>query len=221
MTMLTAREGYRLWAPVYEAETPVSFLEQAIVTQLAVPTRDLDLLDVGCGTGRRLRECDARLVVGVDISAHMLAHGDRGAARAAADVVALPFHDDSFDIVWCRLVIGHVGDLESASHELARVCREGGVVVVSDFCAEAWAAGHRRGFRDADGVRRELEHFNRTHEEIADVAASMGLSCEAFTVAEVGPAVKHFYDAAGRTAAYEEQVGLRLVHAMAFRKGVR
>lgn len=218
MTMLTAREGYRLWAPVYEAETPVSFLEQRIVGNLAVATQGCALLDVGCGTGRRLRDSDARLAVGVDLSTHMLSHADAGLPRAAADVHALPFADDVFDVVWCRLVVGHVAELDGAYHELARVCRPGGAVIVSDFCTEAWAAGHRRGFRDAGGVRRELEHFNRTHEEQFDVARTAGLMSEAFTCGEVGPSVRSFYEAAGRLAAYEEQVGLRLVHAIAFRK---
>ena len=218
MTMLSARAGYQLWAPAYEAETPASFLEQEIVSQLPSSTTANRLLDVGCGTGRRVQGSDARLVVGVDLSEHVLSHADVALHRAAADVGALPFRDESFDLVWCRLVIGHVAGAESAYAELSRVCLPGGTVIVTDYCAEAWAAGHRRGFRDEDGVHHELEHFRRTHEEQVEMARAEGLACEAFTCGRVGDSVRTFYEAAGRAAAYKEQVGLRLVHAMAFRK---
>src|SRR4051812_29927694 len=110
MTMLSARAGYRLWAPVYEAETPVSFLEQEIVSQLPASTSAQRLLDVGCGTGRRVRGSGAPFAVGVDLSEHMLSHADVALRRAVADVAALPFRDAAFDLVWCRLVIGHVAD---------------------------------------------------------------------------------------------------------------
>ena len=112
MSVLSAREGYGLWAPRYEAETVVSSLENRVIDALAIPTVDCRLLDVGCGTGRRLRDTDAAIAVGVDSSLDMLRLAPREQRLAAADVRALPFAAGSFDVVWCRLVIGHVRELE-------------------------------------------------------------------------------------------------------------
>jgi malonyl-CoA O-methyltransferase len=218
MSALPAREGYRLWAPCYEAETVVSDLENRVVDALAIATADCRLLDVGCGTGRRLRNSNAAMAVGVDASLDMLRLAPREQRRAAADVRALPFPAGWFDIVWCRLVIGHVRELEVTYSELSRVCRPGGVVIVSDLSAEAVAAGHRRTFRDAGGMARELEHVVHTLERQAAVARDVGLELETHRAGIVDSSVRPFYAAAGRLAAYDEQRGLPLVCAVMFRR---
>jgi malonyl-CoA O-methyltransferase len=217
MSTLPPREGYRLWAPTYDEETAVSFLEDRLVADLGVPTVGARLVDVGCGTGRRLRDAGAALAVGVDVTPAMLARAPRG-PLVAADVVALPFRAAAFDVVWCRLVVGHVDDLAAAYGELARVCRPGGAVVVTDFHPAAAAAGHRRTFRDPAGALRELEHHVHPPEWQADVARAAGLALRARRDGEVGPPVRAYYERAGRRDAYEVQRGLPIVLALAFRR---
>jgi hypothetical protein len=67
VTALSPREAYRLWAPVYGGETAVSYLEAQTVGMLGVPTDGLALLDVGCGTARRMSDSRAATMVGVDL----------------------------------------------------------------------------------------------------------------------------------------------------------
>jgi malonyl-CoA O-methyltransferase len=218
MSALSAREGYRLWAPRYEAETVVSYLENRLVNALAIATEDRRLLDVGCGTGRRLRDADPAFAVGIDASLDMLRLAPREQRRAAADVRALPFPAESFNVVWCRLVIGHVRELEVAYSELARVCRTGGAVIVSDLSAEAIAAGHRRTFRDSRGEVHEVEHVAHAPGRQTAVARDVGLELETRRDGVVDSSVRQFYAEAGRLLAYEEQRGLPLVCALVFRR---
>jgi malonyl-CoA O-methyltransferase len=219
VSALTAREGYRLWAPTYDAETAISALEDHIVAELGVTTAGARLLDVGCGTGRRLRDAgDATLAVGVDLTPPMLAQATRGTALAAADARALPFPSATFDVVWCRLVIGHVADAAAAYAELARVCRPGGVAIVTDFHPDAAAAGHQRTFRDASGAVHAIEHHVHAPERQVEVARAAGLACEARRDGEVGPTIRAHYAAAGKLAMYDAQRGLRLVLAIRFRR---
>ena len=220
MSALSAREGYALWASRYNTETVVSALENGVVESLGVATKDRRLLDVGCGTGRRLRDTGAAAAVGVDLSLAMLAHAPREQPLAAADVRALPFAAESFDVIWCRLVIGHVREVDVAYAELSRVCRTGGVVIVSDLCAEAVAAGHRRTFRDERGVRHELEHFVHTLDCQAGFACNAGLALEAHREGVVDAHVRKYYADAGRLDMYEEQRGMPLVTALVLRKRV-
>lgn len=219
MSALSAREGYRLWAPHYEAETAVSYLEHEVVGSLDVALHGRSLLDVGCGTGRRLRESGAAVAVGIDVVPEMLLQA-RGAPVAAADVRGLPFADESFDVVWCRLVIGHVADLATAYAELSRVCRDGGTVVVSDICPEAVAAGHRRTFRDPTGHVHEVEHFVHSMEAQVGAAGGGGLALEASLEGVVGPSIESFYVRAGRFDSYQTQRGMPLVRALSWQKSL-
>jgi malonyl-CoA O-methyltransferase len=196
----------------------VSFLENRLVETLAIATANCRLLDVGCGTGRRLRHTDAAIGAGVDSSLDMLRLAPRDQRRAVADVRALPFAAGSFDVVWCRLVIGHVRELEAAHSELSRVCRPGGAVIVSDLSAEAIAAGHRRTFRDSLGEVHELEHVVHSIERQTAVARNVGLELETQLHGIVDSSVRQFYADAGRLQAYEEQRGLPLVCVLVLRR---
>jgi malonyl-CoA O-methyltransferase len=218
VTTLTPREAYRLWAPRYERETAVSFLDDALVRRMTPPLAGLRLLDAGCGTGRRMREAGASLAAGVDATPEMLAAAETGAGLAAADVRALPFAAGAFDVVWCRLVVGHLPSVDTAYAELARVCLPGGTVVVTDFHPEATAAGHRRTFRDDGGVVREIEHHVHALADHEAAAGSAGLRLALRTEGRVGALLRPFYARAGRLDAYREQRGLRLVLALAFRR---
>jgi len=218
VSVLSSREGYRLWAPQYEAETAVSFLEDRLVTALTLPVAGRRLLDAGCGVGRRMRRVPARLAVGVDVVPEMLQSSDRAELVAAADLRALPFAPASFDVVWCRLVIGHIRELGATYAELARVCRAGGTVVVTDFHPDAVAAGHRRTFRDADGVMHEIEHWSHDNAAHQTAASRVGLAGTVRHDGVVGPLIRPFYAAADRLGAYEAQRGLKLVLVLAFRR---
>jgi malonyl-CoA O-methyltransferase len=217
MTALRAADAYHAWAPHYATETAVSRLEAFTVDALDLPSRCAWLLDVGCGLARRLRDTTATNAVGVDLVPRMLQYATTPVPRAAADVRALPFAAAVFDMVWCRLVIGHLAELETAYAELARVCRRGGTVLVTDFHSAAVAAGHRRTFTDATGHTHEIEHFVHTPDAHAEAARRAGLVLSVREDAAVSPPIRSFYEDAGRLHRYEEQLGLPLVLACVYR----
>lgn len=220
---LPPREAYRLWAPVYEGETAVSFVDDRLVAALTPPLAGTRLLDAGCGTGRRLRQvADAARVAGADLTWEMLATGRAAGAPhpalAAADVRALPFAGHAFDVVWCRLVVGHIPSLTDVYGELARVCRPGGTVIVTDFHPEAARAGHTRSFRDAGGRLHHVEHHVHlpAHHHRAAKAARLEPQCR--REGGVGPELRPFYQRAGRMDRYEADAGLPIVLALSFRR---
>jgi SAM-dependent methyltransferase len=112
----------------------------------------LDVLDVGCGPGTITADLAALVAPGrvtaVDPAPDVLAKAAAVAAErgldnvgfAVADVHALDFPDDSFDVVHAHQVLQHVGDPVQALREMRRVCRPGGVVAArdSDYGVFAW-----------------------------------------------------------------------------------
>lgn len=106
------------------------------------------VLDAGCGVGwgsLLLHEGGAAAVTGVDISDEALADA---AARAPevrfvrADLEALPFGDDAFDLVTCFEAIEHVADPHRALDELRRVLTPAGVLLVSSPNPHVYRAGN-------------------------------------------------------------------------------
>ena len=218
MTVLSAREAYRLWAATYEGETAISLLETGLVQALSPPLPGLRLLDAGCGTGRRLRNTGAASAVGVDISPEMLAEGaahDPSVETMVADIRALPLLDGGFEVIWCRLVIGHLPDCAPAYRELARMAEADARLVVTDFHPAAYAAGHRRSFRQGGQVR-EIEHYVHTLASHQKAAEAAGWRPVMHQEAAIGPTVRPFYDQAGRTALYAAHEGLPVVLGLAF-----
>lgn len=219
---LSAADAYRLWAPIYERETAVSALEDRVVRGLGSDLHGRTLLDVGCGTGRRLPrpESGQELAVGVDLVAEMLAQAPRGGAPqrllAAADVRCLPLRPETFDLVWCRLVLGHVTELVDAYAEVARVSREGAELVVTDFHPRAVAAGHRRSFRDAAGTLHEVEHHAHTRRAHEQAAAAAGWRRVDVVEASAGEEERRFYVAAGRLDQLEAERDLPLILALRY-----
>ncbi|MER5278206.1 class I SAM-dependent methyltransferase [Streptomyces sp. NPDC002809] len=112
----------------------------------------MSVLDVGCGPGTITADLAALVAPGrvtaVDTTQEILgqaadAASERGLDNvefAVADVHALDFPDDSFDVVHAHQVLQHVGDPVQALREMRRVCRPGGIVAArdSDYAAMSW-----------------------------------------------------------------------------------
>ena len=209
------REGYRLWAPKYSAETATSHLDDELARGMLQGLPQERLLDAGCGVGRRIRGIPGAM--GIDLSSEMLEAG--GATNViAGDVRAMPFGAGQFDMVWCRLVLGHLSDPMPAYLELCRVCLPGGHVFVTDFHPDAVRAGHRRTFNDEAGLVRNVEHH--VHTNHVNLASKAGLNLVARRDGEVGPLVRDFYIKGIGRRAYIRDFGLKFVSAYLFRRPV-
>jgi malonyl-CoA O-methyltransferase len=210
---LDAREAYRLWAATYSAESTTSFLDEELAQEMLTGLSHTRLLDAGCGIGRRIAGIPG--AVGMDLSPNMLAAG--GAPNVVqGDVRAIPFEAHRFNMVWCRLVLGHLPNLLPAYRELARVCTPGGYVFVTDFHPDATAAGHRRTFTDPAGAVHEIEHY--VHTNHTEVARHAGLRLVTHRDAAVGPSIRDFYIRGIGLKAYKRDAGLKLVSAFLFRR---
>ena len=115
------------------------------------------VLDVGCGTGAVAMAMRRRLgtsgrVYGIDPAPQMIAVARRKAKRArlaidyqVAGVEALPFPDDTFDVVTSSLMMHHLpADLQRTGlKEMYRVLKPGGRLLVVDFKPESEHGGRR------------------------------------------------------------------------------
>ncbi len=94
------------------------------------------VLDAACGEGygtAMLAQAGAASVTGVDVDETTVrrARERYGLGFEVGDIAALPFGDDSFDLVVCFETIEHVEDPRTALAELARVLDPSGLLVIS------------------------------------------------------------------------------------------
>jgi demethylmenaquinone methyltransferase/2-methoxy-6-polyprenyl-1,4-benzoquinol methylase len=123
------------------------------VASLGLAT-DALVLDLACGTGdlTRLALRSGYRVVGVDLSAGMLAVNGTPAPLVEADGSRLPFADGTFDGLVCGYALRNFSDLAATLAECARVLRAGGRLAVLEVDAPSsrlWRAGYDVWFTKA------------------------------------------------------------------------
>lgn len=94
------------------------------------------VLDLAAGTGVSTVDLakSGAWVVAADFSQGMLAAGrHRKVPMVAADAMALPFEDESFDAVTIAYGLRNVADPDLALREMLRVTKPGGRLVVAEF----------------------------------------------------------------------------------------
>ncbi|MGE0481035.1 MAG: class I SAM-dependent methyltransferase [Phycisphaerae bacterium] len=183
-----AQAGYDRWAEIYDHEDNALIqLEERELPALLGGVAELDVVDVGCGTGRwalRLAEQGAR-VTGLDFSEGMLERARRkpGAERVrflAHDARApLPLADASFDRVLCCLVLEHVASPAGLFRELARVCRRGGFILCSAMHPAMMLRGISARFTDpATGVETRPQSHPHQISDFVNAALAAGVAID-------------------------------------------
>jgi ubiquinone/menaquinone biosynthesis C-methylase UbiE len=148
-------------------------------------------LEIGCGTGfftlnLRLAGVLSDDLHVTDISPGMVEAAKRNATGLGlrldgepADVEALPYADDSFDLVIGHAVIHHVPDVEQAFREMLRVLRPGGRLVI---CGEPTRLGEwvaRRLSRATWWAARRVTHLPLVRDHWARPAEELDESSRA------------------------------------------
>ena len=113
-----------------------------VLVELVKPQPEWRVLDVGTGAGHTALTFAPHVthVIASDLTNQMLAktaelaeaRGLTNLETKAADAEALPFDDNSFDLVTCRLAFHHFPNPHQAISEFARVLKPGGKLGFSD-----------------------------------------------------------------------------------------
>lgn len=182
-----AVDPFALWAEVYDEQpNPLLSLEEDLLSSLLPDAEGLDVIDIGCGTGRWLQRFAAqhpRSLIGIDSSREMIA---RAAARVGDNAVLLRAECESAelpagsaDLCLASFVLSHLRSLQGFAREVARILRPGGCVFIADVHPETVAAlGWKRAFRHRN-QSIALQTYERPIQEVMTALLEHGFQVSA------------------------------------------
>ncbi|MEE9454434.1 MAG: methyltransferase domain-containing protein [Paracoccaceae bacterium] len=142
MELKSIQSSYARWAPVYDkvfGRITNAGRQRAVDY---INTRIGNVLEVGIGTGLSLPQYDPAIkVTGIDFSEEMLAKAQDRVRELnlhhvkslrQMDARTLDFSDNSFDTIAAMHIMSVVPEPERVMAEIARVCRPGGRVVITN-----------------------------------------------------------------------------------------
>lgn len=163
-------------------------LLDAVITKLKM-TKEMHLLDFGCGTGNYLLALQKRGFVNLsalDIDRDMR---DTAKSRTGIDVKAgshldIPFEDDFFDSAMLIAMIHFVDDLDRLFKNLYRVCKnKGRVVIATQSHDQVDARFYNKYFPSLADIDKRHYHAPSA---IVDIAEANGFSSQPFQEYAVG-----------------------------------
>ncbi|HIE00427.1 MAG TPA: class I SAM-dependent methyltransferase [Thiotrichaceae bacterium] len=101
-------------------------------------------LDLGCSDGTWTTECAKKMgtkqVYGVEVVDELISQAQsKGITVEKGDLNKfIPFEDNAFDVMHANQVIEHLYDTEHFMLEINRLCKMGGVIVLSTENASSW-----------------------------------------------------------------------------------
>lgn len=145
MDINAVKSSYARWAPVYDVTFGKLTSTGRRHTVEYINAHGPRVLEVGVGTGLALRHYRPHMrVTGIDASQQMLDKArqkvreqrlDHVEELRAMDARQLDFPDNSFDTVAAMHIVSVVPDPEKVIAEMARVCRPGGRIVITNHFA--------------------------------------------------------------------------------------
>jgi SAM-dependent methyltransferase len=178
-------------------------------------------LDVGCGNGFITELVAERYdeVVGIDVEEQRLedfrmhARGKSNFKIMLMSAAEIGFASESFSFITCFEVLEHAMDVDASIKDIVRVCKRGGIIVVS--VPQAWfpfeTHGMRLGKRIYSGKIPLLPYIRPLHRRysLARVFSSAEMDrlflCQGMQLLETNYASPQFERAAAQSGSWESR----------------
>ena len=189
LLMMNRKKGqlFDEWPEAYDRwfTTPIGSLvkkyEAQLILELLKPKQGEVILDGGCGTGVftvDILSLGSR-VIGLDISLPMLIQAGKKLRgypfqMVLADMLNLPFRENSFDKVVSVTALEFIEDAKGAVKELFRVTRRGGCIVVATLNSlSPWALRRKAQAKERQTIFEKA--IFRSPDELRSLASVEGV----------------------------------------------
>jgi cytosine/adenosine deaminase-related metal-dependent hydrolase/ubiquinone/menaquinone biosynthesis C-methylase UbiE len=214
------------WAQVYDEQpNPLLALEQRFLSRMLPDVSGLDVLDVGCGTGRWLQLLASHRpasLVGVDASPQMLQRASAKLGTASTlrlgSCVALPVQNATADLVLASFVLSYLESVEVFARELHRVTRPGATVFLTDMHPDtAISCNWKRSFK-ANGTKEQIQTNRYFLQQITEAFQSCGFELLTRIEPSFDAPEKMTFEQNRKLESYESSADLPAIYILQLRK---
>lgn len=183
------REAYNQWSGSYDTViNKTRDLEAKALQSALAPIQFLNVIELGCGTGKNTRFLSERAskLIAVDFSPEMMAKGkekinaDHVDFKTADITKAWNFIDYKVDLISCSLVLEHIKDLHFIFQQAAATVKPGGHFYIGELHPFKQYQGSKAKFEQATGTF-ELECFIHNISDYMEAAAQNDFVCASLT----------------------------------------
>jgi len=186
-------------------------LEKRFLTGLLPRVRDLDVVDLGCGTARwmaTLLEDQPHSLLGVDSSPEMLEIAKRKVGNSAtllcSDCAELDLPKASADLILCSFLLSYIRNSTSFLKQISTILRPGGSAFITDLHPEtAVRLNWRRTVPVEDGSR-ELRTVQRTLDSIVQQCEEASLEVKVCLQPPFAEPERSVFRVAGKEEYFEQ-----------------
>ena len=141
---MNIQQAYNQWSEIYDTnDNKTRDLEAKALRASILPDSKLDILEIGCGTGKNTEYLltQANKLIGADFSTEMLSKAKQKITAQNVEFRQMDlreswdFAENSFDLITSMSVVEHIPDDKGAIQKMWHLLKPGGVLLLSVPCA--------------------------------------------------------------------------------------
>jgi cytosine/adenosine deaminase-related metal-dependent hydrolase/ubiquinone/menaquinone biosynthesis C-methylase UbiE len=206
----STQHAFALVSEAYDdGMNPMLSLEERFLSEILPEPLDLDVVDVGCGTGRWLERIAAQAsgsLTGIDASPQMLDRARRKLGKRArlllGDATSLELENSSADVILASFLVSHLPDLSAFAAEVRRIARGAARVYITDLHPDTViSCNWKRAFRVGSSTV-EIATYARSIQEVISYFEAHGFDVECLLQPSFGPREMETFRKAGRLQSF-------------------
>lgn len=223
-----AEDAYDIWSQSYDQQPGNLMLElDDMIFSGLIKNIDLKnkmVADIGCGTGRhwqRMYEKKPAVIMGFDVSAGMLQQLRRkfpnAVTQRTSNNLLKSVPDSSIDCLITTLTIAHIKNIEEAISSWARVLKNGGDLIITDFHPAMLDKGGKRSFMH-EGRNLTVVNFVHPLEKVKKTFYENGFMVMEQAERKVTEEVRRYYEAQNALSVYDRYKDMPIIYGLHLKK---